>query len=275
MYFLLFLLIAMMIMLVVIATDSAHKRLYIIFLILTILIINIGANMADKLAEKVFIIILLILNFIIILFSLFDKPCIKIFTNNEIINLNTKEIKKLKVVSDSKDEIERDTEIIIVSDNVVLKETMFKDKKLKNIKKIYFIDTYPIIDSELYKTINNRLEFHTSNNLCLMVQKRYFIKGNFINNTESMLKLDENNNYSYEFTYTKSLQSESNSFFIVDDSNKKVFQAVELNLNNDFVPSGSNDTNATVKDLKVNNTYIITLKDDNGNFSVKIEEKES
>ena len=95
----------------------------------------------------------------------------------------TKLIKKLKVVSDSKEEIESDTEIIIVLDNVVLKKSMFEDKKLKNIKKIYFIDTHPIIDSELYNTIDNRLEFYTSNNLCLLELKRYFIKGDFTNDT--------------------------------------------------------------------------------------------
>lgn len=275
MYFLLFLLIAMMIMLVVIGTDSAHKRLYVISLILTILIINIGANMADKLTEKVFIIVLLILNFIIILFCLFDKPCIKISINNEKINLNTKEIKKLKVVSDSKDEIESDTEIIIVSDNVVLKKSMFEDKKLKNIKKIYFIDTHPIIDSELYKTIDNRLEFYTSNNLCLLELKRYFIKGDFTNDMKSILEPDEDNNYFYEFTYTKTIQSESNKFSIVDDSNKKVFESVELKVGRDFEQSQSNGTEAIVTDLKIGNTYIITLKESDGKFFAKINEKKS
>lgn len=164
MYFLLFLLIAMMIMLVVIATTNENSVINIVMIFLSILVLIGGVCFMKKTnfqilsVIKIGLCILLILEFIIFLLYIFAKNNIEISTIDENISLTKNELENFVLVSENDQKINDKTEVIVVTNNVVLKKSMFTfEKNIDLIKKIYFLSSNPTIDSELYEEIRERI----------------------------------------------------------------------------------------------------------------------
>ena len=137
MYFLLFLLIAMMIMLVVITTTNENSLINVVMIFLSIFVLIGGVYFMPKmnLIHKIitFIPTLLLIIFLgtsSIIFT-FCNTSVSIHTTHENISLTKDEFKKSILITEKNKNIDSKKEIIIVSDNVVLKKSMFEDKELK------------------------------------------------------------------------------------------------------------------------------------------------
>ena len=291
MYFLLFLLIAMMIMLVVITTTNENSLINVVMIFLSIFVLIGGVYFMPKmnLIHKIitFIPTLLLIIFLgtsSIIFT-FCNTSVSIHTTHENISLTKDEFKKSILITEKNKNIDSKKEIIIVSDNVVLKKSMFEDKELKKVKKIYFLSSLPSIDVDLYKQIEDRVTFSTDSVSCFTVEERFYIVFDNSKDFIGMSETDENEIYVYEFTYKKKMSKKNTNtinFKIVEwkDNNKVIFENavigneyVENNIGNNL--NDSNNKNATAIDLVDGKTYVITLKEANGIFSAKINEKKS
>lgn len=218
----------------------------------------------------------------------FCNTSVSIHTTHENISLTKDELKNSILITKEykrNNYIDSKKEIIIVSDNVVLKKSMFEDKELKKVKKIYFLSSLPSIDVDLYKQIEDRVTFSTDSVSCFTVEERFYIVFDNSKDFIGMSETDENEIYVYEFTYKKKMSKKNTNtinFKIVEwkDNNKVIFENavigkeyVENNIGNNF--NDSNNKNATATDLVDGKTYVITLKEANGIFSAKINEKKS
>lgn len=224
----------------------------------------------------------------IISFFLFKIP-INISIFSESVTLSKDELKNSILVTEeykTKNKfIESRIEVIIVSDNTVLRKNMFKDEQLKKVKKIYFLSSLPSIDVDLYKNIKNRVTYFSDSVPCFTVEERFYIVFDNSKDFIGMSETDENEIYVYEFTYKKKMSKKNTNtinFKIVEwkDNNKVIFENavigkeyVENNIGNNL--NDSNNGNATATDLVDGKTYVITLKEANGIFSAKINEKKS
>ena len=135
----------------------------------------------------------------------FCNTSVSIHTTHENISLTKDEFKKSILITEKNKNIDSKKEIIIVSDNVVLKKSMFEDKELKKVKKIYFLSSLPSIDVDLYKQIEDRVTFSTDSVSCFTVEERFYIVFDNSKDFIGMSETDENEIYVYEFTYKKGL----------------------------------------------------------------------
>ncbi len=212
----------------------------------------------------------------------FCNTSVSIHTTHENISLTKDELKNSILITKEykrNNYIDSKKEIIIVSDNVVLKKSMFEDKELKKVKKIYFLSSLPSIDVDLYKQIEDRVTFSTDNVSCFSVEDRFYIIGDMSKDFVSMSATNKDGVYVYEFTYNKGMTAWGGSsgtikFLITEgiEWNKKI---TGIELKADFLDSLDNDQNATATGLVDGKTYIITLKESDGKFSAKINEKKS
>ena len=288
MYFLLFLLIAMMIMMVVITTTNENKMINKVINFLTILVLIGGvcflknSNYILLLIIKITLCGLIVIEGVLFIFSLFSKNNIEISTIEENISLTKDELENFVLVSETDQKINKKTEVIVVTNNVVLKKSMFTfEVNIDSIKKIYFLASNPAIDSHLYEMIKNRVNFFkaTESVSCFIVKDKFYIIGDISKDFVSMSETDDDGIYVYEFTYNKGMTTWGGSngtikFLITEgiEWNKKI---TGIELKSDFLDSLDNDLNATATGLIDGKTYIITLKETNGIFSAKIEEKKS
>ena len=212
----------------------------------------------------------------------FCNTSVCIHASHENISLSKDELENSILITKKHEKdsncIDSKKEIIIVSDNVVLKKNMFEDKNLKKVKKIYFLSSLPSIDIDLYKQIEDRVTFSTDSVTCFTVENSFYIIGDISKDFVSMSKIDDGI-YVYEFTYNKGMTAWGGSNGTINllitegiERNKKI---TGIELKADFLDSLDNDLNATATGLIDGKTYIITLKEANGIFSAKINEKKS
>ena len=209
----------------------------------------------------------------------FCNTSVSIHTTHENISLTKDEFKKSILITEKNKNIDSKKEIIIVSDNVVLKKSMFEDKKLTKVKKIYFLSSLPSIDVDLYKQIEDRVTFSTDSVSCFTVEDRFYIIGDISKDFTPLTAINEDGIYVYEFVYTNNMTAWGGSNGTINfkitkggDWTTQVFQ--DATLTAEFIKSGDNG-NATATDLVDGKTYVITLKEANGIFSAKINEKKS
>lgn len=182
MFFCLFLITSMMIMLIIVATNCENKLACMVLLLLSVLILSLGVCLISNsniLCKNIlFLLIILILIFLVAFVGIIiyqEKFC-NICTTDKI-SLTKEEVEKLAIVSQKNNfVIESGKEIIIVLDNIILRKCMFtSDEDINAIKKIYFLSSHPVIDSQLYKKIKDRVVFNADNFPCLVVEHYYII----------------------------------------------------------------------------------------------------
>ena len=179
MFFCLFLLGAMIIMLILVATDLKYKWICIILLTISIIISTIGVFMVNKFnsPEISLICIVIFLEIILCIFIFFSKEPVNIYIESETVTLSKEELENSLLVTKEYEtgntKIDSEIEVIIVSDNIVLKKSMFKpDSNLGSIKKIYFLSSHPVIDLDLYNQIKDRVNIISAENQCLLIEQK-------------------------------------------------------------------------------------------------------
>ena len=120
--------------------------------------------------------VLLILEVILFIIYLFSKNNIEIFSSDENISLSKNELENFVLISSDFQQINKKTDVIVVTNNVVLKKSMLSD--INSIKKIYFLSSNPAIDSDLYEEIKNRIFFISTENQYLIIEKKDSVQQN-------------------------------------------------------------------------------------------------
>lgn len=181
MFFCLFLITSMIIMLIIVATNCENKLDCMVLLLLSVLILSLGVclmqNWNGICKNILFVIIILIFIFLVVLIVtiIYQEKFCNIYTTDKI-SLTKEEVEKLAIVSQKNPSIQKDKEIVVVLNNIeILKNSMFRDKNLDKVKKIYFLSSHPVIDSQLYKKIKDRVVFNADNFPCLVVEHYYII----------------------------------------------------------------------------------------------------
>ena len=152
-----------------------------VLLLLSVLILSLGVflmqNWNGICKNILFVIIILIFIFLVVLIVtiIYQEKFCNIYTTDKI-SLTKEEVEKLAIVSQKNPSIQKDKEIVVVLNNIeILKNSMFRDKNLDKVKKIYFLSSHPVIDSQLYKKIKDRVVFNADNFPCLVVEHYYII----------------------------------------------------------------------------------------------------
>ena len=120
--------------------------------------------------------VLLILEVILFIIYLFSKNNIEIFSSDENISLSKNELENFVLISSDFQQINKKKDVIVVTNNVVLKKSMLSD--INSIKKIYFLSSNPAIDSDLYEEIKNRIFFISTENQYLIIEKKDSVQQN-------------------------------------------------------------------------------------------------
>ena len=121
--------------------------------------------------------IVIFLEIILCIFIFFSKEPVNIYIESETVTLSKEELENSLLVTKEYEtgntKIDSEIEVIIVSDNIVLKKSMFKpDSNLGSIKKIYFLSSHPVIDLDLYNQIKDRVNIISAENQCLLIEQK-------------------------------------------------------------------------------------------------------
>lgn len=182
MFFCLFLLIAMLIMMVIVTTTNENILINVLIIFLSILVLIGGVffmkkfNFQISAVVSIGLCVLLILEVILFIIYLFSKNNIEIFSSDENISLSKNELENFVLISSDFQQINKKTDVIVVTNNVVLKKSMLSD--INSIKKIYFLSSNPAIDSDLYEEIKNRIFFISTENQYLIIEKKDSVQQN-------------------------------------------------------------------------------------------------
>ena len=177
MYFLLFLLIAMMIMLVVITTTNENSLINVVMIFLSIFVLIGGVYITDMKCKKIVLFIILCLFLILLAIYLgiiyFQEQKFYNFlsTDCDSYYLNNEKLSNVYFISNVNDKVDSDIKNIIIVNNIKLKVDMFNNINTNNIEKIIFLSTKPVIDSDLYEQIENKIVLIQNHNKCLFIEK--------------------------------------------------------------------------------------------------------
>lgn len=177
MFFCLFLLIAMMIMVVVISTTNENKLINFVMIFLSILVLIGGVYITDMKCKKIVLFIILCLFLILLAIYLgiiyFQEQKFYNFlsTDCDSYYLNNEKLSNVYFISNVNDKVDSDIKNIIIVNNIKLKVDMFNNINTNNIEKIIFLSTKPVIDSDLYEQIENKIVLIQNHNKCLFIEK--------------------------------------------------------------------------------------------------------
>ncbi len=177
MFFCLFLLIAMMIMVVVISTTNENKLINFVMIFLSILVLIGGVYITDMKCKKIVLFIILCLFLILLAIYLgiiyFQEQKFYNFlsTDCDSYYLNNEKLSNVYFISNVNDKVNSDIKNIIIVNNIKLKVDMFNNINTNNIEKIIFLSTKPVIDSDLYEQIENKIVLIQNHNKCLFIEK--------------------------------------------------------------------------------------------------------
>lgn len=105
----------------------------------------------------------------------------------------------------------------------------------------------------------------------------YFIVGDIAGSHVRMTATDTDGVYTYEFTYKNDMSAWGGGNgainFVITEGNGWNKKITGIALTSDYADSLDNDANATASGLVDGTTYVITLKEEAGKFSAKIEAK--
>lgn len=170
MFFCLFLLMAMMIMLVVIATTNENRLINVVMMFLSILVLFKGVLFMNKgLIIFCFIIIIAEIIFCCIIYNFNFHNILS--TDCEYYYLNNEKLSDVYFISNVNDKISSSTKNIIILNDTKLETDMFYNKNTNNIEKIIFLSAKPTIDSDLYEKIKNKIVIIPNHNKCLLIEK--------------------------------------------------------------------------------------------------------
>lgn len=187
MFFYLFLLELLIILILIVAIDFEEKKDFLCLSIFILIILLVGVYFMDNKIIKIVgfalscVIAVCIMTYLC--FVIFTKQTRNILsTDNEHFYLNGQKLEDVYFISDENDKVPAETKNVIVVNNIALNESMFEDKGVTKVKKIYFLSSILAIDSELYNKIKNKMEFISTRNQCFLVEIK---KEDNSNTTES------------------------------------------------------------------------------------------
>ena len=212
-----------------------------------------------------FVIIILIFIFLVVLIVtiIYQEKFCNIYTTDKI-SLTKEEVEKLAIVSQKNPSIQKDKEIVVVLNNIeILKNSMFRDKNLDKVKKIYFLSSHPVIDSQLYKKIKDRVVFNADNFPCLVVE-HYYIIGDLPGVTtwdwskSDKLVMTAKSATEQEWTY-KATETKTIEF--------KFTNAPDWGAS---INAGAESEDAGVQDVKLGTAYTMTLGSGSKNLKLAV-----
>ena len=269
MFFCLFLITSMIIMLIIVATNCENKLDCMVLLLLSVLILSLGVclmqNWTGICKNILCVIIILIFIFLVVLIVtiIYQEKFCNIYTTDKI-SLTKEEVEKLAIVSQKNPSIQKDKEIVVVLNNIeILKNSMFRDKNLDKVKKIYFLSSHPVIDSQLYKKIKDRVVFNADNFPCLVVE-HYYIIGDLPGVTtwdwskSDKLVMTAKSATEQEWTY-KATETKTIEF--------KFTNAPDWGAS---INAGAESEDAGVQDVKLGTAYTMTLGSGSKNLKLAV-----